>query len=142
MRPRLNHLEKNINLDSVNDKLINIILTKAFKGSPLFIIDIVKNLINSMRFIYFKGKEATITPELLDMETNNDWSEFTIPLRIEKMIGSIVDSLDIRDIILLKHASIIGNLFDLDKLNRLNIFDNVSFDEMYAMIQNLEVTFY
>ena len=137
----LNYVKTKEDLDKVHESLINIILTKAFKGSPLFIIDIAEILFNSNKYIDHKDKEAKPKPELLNMVMQNDWTEFHIPYRIEKVLGSIVDSLDVKEIILLKHASVIGNLFDIDKLFRINPFNNVPFAELYSIIQHLEVNF-
>jgi predicted ATPase len=135
----MNNLEKNFNIEKINHKLTNILLTKSFKGNPLFLIDIFENLLNSNSLIEIRGKEATLSQELREIVENNDWIDFRIPLRIEKIIGSILDNLDVKEIILLKHAAVIGNFFDIDKLNRMNPFDNILFDDLYAIIQNLEV---
>jgi predicted ATPase len=135
----LNNLDQNFNIEKIHHKLTNIILMKSFKGNPLFIIDTFENLLKSNSLIEIRGKEATLSQELKEIVENNDWIDFRIPLRIEKIVGSILDNLDIKEIILLKHAAVIGNFFDIDKLNRMNPFDNILFDDLYAIIQNLEV---
>jgi hypothetical protein len=139
----LNHLADRFpDLEFINRKLINLLLTKAFKGNPLFILDIVDNLVSSSSYLEIRGKELTLTQELREMDEFNDWTDFNIPIRIEKILGSIIDNLDVKEIILLKHASIIGNLFDISKLERINPFDNTTFDDLYAILQNLEVIFF
>ena len=130
--------------NSINPKLINMILPKAFKGNPLFILDIAgRLLIKASKLVEVVSGELRPSPELEEMEHNNDWSGFNIPIRIEKILGNIIDNLDTKEIILLKHASVIGNLFDIDKLMAVNPFNTMSFSDLYAIILNLEVfTFY
>ena len=100
--------------NSINPKLINMILPKAFKGNPLFILDIAgRLLIKASKLVEVVSGELRPSPELEEMEHNNDWSGFNIPIRIEKILGNIIDNLDTKEIILLKHASVIGNLFDI-----------------------------
>ena len=134
-----NHIEEDTKIETINFKLLNIVLTKAFKGNPLFILDIIDNMIKAGKFVIVDKGDLIATKELENMEENNEWSGFNIPIRIEKILGNIIDSLDIKDIILLKHASVIGNLFDIDKLNDINPFVSISFDDLYAIIMNLEV---
>ena len=62
-------------------------------------------------------------------------------MRIEKVLGSLIDHLNVKEIIVLKHASVIGNIFDISKLYRLNPLNNISFDEINSIIYNLEVLF-
>ena len=70
------------------------------------------------------------------IETRN-WADFTIPMRIEKLIGSIIDSLSTYEIIILKYASVIGNIFDINSLIQFNLF-NLDIDQLYKILQNLE----
>ena len=72
------------------------------------------------------------------MEQMLDWSDFTVPMRIEKIVGSLIDALNTKEIILLTYASVIGNMFDLKKLNELNPFNNVTKDELYSILLSLE----
>lgn len=137
-----NHLEEDLNVETISTKLLNMVLTKAFKGNPLFILDITENLIKSGKLVKIENGELVATRDLEQMESDNDWSGFSIPIRIEKILGNIIDSLDTKDIILLKHASVIGNLFDIDKLKDINPFLSLTFDELYAIIMNLEVSFF
>ena len=57
-----------------------------------------------------------------------DWEVINIPFIIEKVVGNIIDSLKCEDIITLKHASVIGTLFDLEKLYKLNIINSLNFE--------------
>lgn len=43
-----------------------------------------------------------------------------------------------RDVILLKNASVIGNIFDIDKLNNLSPFNNVTMTDLRVILLNLE----
>lgn len=73
------------------------------------------------------------------MHNDRDWSNFVIPMKIEKLVGFFIDDLDFKEIILLKMASTIGNLFDLDKLYKLNPFNFFTIDDMYSILQKMEV---
>lgn len=141
----IHHLEEK-EIFKIDEKLLNIILAKAFKGNPLFILDITDSLVNTMKLVQIiKVNNKNIlkpTPELEAMEEDNDWSGFTIPIRIEKILGNIIDdSLDTREIILLKHASVIGNMFDIFKLKEINPFSSLSFDDLYEILVTLDVLY-
>ena len=73
------------------------------------------------------------------MHNDRDWSNFVIPMKMEKIIGALIDDLDFRDIILLKIAATIGNIFDLDKLYKLNPFNFFTLDDMYSILVRMEV---
>ena len=85
------------------------------------------------------GQELLTTSELIDMDNDHDWISFNVPMRMEKLIGHIIDSMDCREIVLLKYAATIGNIFDIDKLLKLNPFNNLTFDDLYGILQRLEV---
>ncbi len=87
------------------------------------------------------GQELLTTSELFDMHNERDWSQFVIPMKMEKIVGFLIDELDFKDIILLKIASVIGNIFDLDKLYKLSQFNFLTIDDMYSIMQRLEVLF-
>ena len=63
-----------------------------------------------------------------------DWSKISIPFIIEKVVGNIIDTLKCEDIITLKHASVIGTIFDLDKLYKLNIINSLTYDGLKQKI--------
>ena len=63
-----------------------------------------------------------------------DWEILNIPFIIEKVVGNIIDSLKCEDIITLKHASVIGTIFDLDKLYKLNIINSLNFEGLKQKI--------
>lgn len=73
------------------------------------------------------------------MDSDQDWTNFNVPFRMEKLIGHIIDSLDVKEIVLLKYAATIGNIFDIDKLLKLNPINNLTFDDLYGTLQRLEV---
>ena len=67
-----------------------------------------------------------------------DWSKLNIPFIIEKVVGNIIDSLNCEDIIILKQASVIGTIFDLDKLNKLNIINSLTYEGLKQKINKFE----
>jgi hypothetical protein len=132
------NIKDKVNVNSINHKLIDIIIRKSFNGNPLFMIDIICNMVDSGRLTTIKQKELYPSTELEDMVEFNDWSKFTVPVRMEKIIGNMIDSLPPKEIIILKHAAVIGNIFDLNKLYDLNPFNSVTFDDLSNIIRSLE----
>ena len=66
-----------------------------------------------------------------------DWGKLNIPFIIEKIVGNIIDSLKCEDIITLKHASVIGTIFDLEKLYKLNIINSLNFEALKQKLYKL-----
>ena len=128
----------NYKIEKVEKKLINIIISKAFNGIPMFIATLVENMAFENKFAQFAGNELILTYELEIMEKTLDWSDFTLPTIIEKLVGSIIDTLSFKEIILLKIACVIGTIFDIDKLDQFNEFNNITIDELTSIIYNLE----
>ena len=141
-----NNLEGRLNIEKIDPELINIIIPKTFQGNPLFILDIIDSLIvfiilnkDSNKYVQHPGQELLTTSELIDMDNEQDWISFNVPIRMEKLIGHIIDSLECKEIILLKYAATIGNIFDLDKLSKLNPFNNCTFYDLYSILQRFEL---
>jgi class 3 adenylate cyclase len=134
----INHMAQNDKIiKTIDTELIKILISKSFKGIPLFILDIFDNLLNSKKYIQQLYTEIILTSELIDMEDHLNWTDFTVPVRIEKIIGSIIDQLSAKEIIILKCASVIGNIFDIQKLTDLNSL-NLTLSELYIIISQLE----
>lgn len=128
----------NIVVEKIERHLIYLIMTKSFNGIPLFILEVVENMANNNKFAQFAGNELISTYELEMMEKTLDWSEFPIPIIIEKIVGNLIDSLSFKEIIILKHASVIGTIFDIEKLDEFHPFNNIAFDELYQLMNILE----
>ena len=127
-----------IAISKIEKTLLDIIISKSFRGNPLFIFEITESLLNSKIFIQHLSTEILVTSELLQMKEFQDWGEFKIPILIEKIVGSIIDSLTLKEIILLKNASVIGNIFDIKRLMELNPFNDLNYDDVYDILQNME----
>lgn len=128
----------NQNIEKIEKRLLSTIISKSFKGIPLFILELIDRFLKDETYAKIKGKELISTPALNELEKTNDWSEFPIPFLYEAVISSIIDSLNPKEIIILKIASVIGVLFDLNKLNEFNPFNNVTFDELHSIILSFE----
>ena len=128
-----------IGLSKIEKTLINIIISKSFRGNALFIFEITESLLNSKKYIQYLSTEILVTSELLKMNEFQDWGEFKIPILIEKIVGSLIDSLSLKEIILLKNASVIGNIFDISSLMDLNPFSKLNFDDVFNLFQNMEI---
>ncbi len=124
-------------LFKVDPTLINILIDKSFCGIPLFIRDILEQLINS-KLIQNCVEELLITSELEDMEEERNYNDLNIPMRIEKICGKMIDSIKEREIIILKHASIIGNFFDIQTLYSIIPFNNIPLIDLYDILVSFE----
>ena len=133
-----NHFNDIMTVTKVDSNLINILLQKSFKGMPLFVIDLIDRLLDA-KLIQCIANQVQPTPELEEMNKYNDWRSFNLPISYEKLLGQIVDTQTERDIIILKYASVIGNIFDIETLNKILPFNNISFDDLYYLLEKFEV---
>ena len=67
-----------------------------------------------------------------------DYRQIKIPIVIEKVLGNIIDGLKCIEIIILKQASVIGNIFDIDILSDLMSTFSTTFDDLLDAIKNFE----
>ena len=135
----LNHGE-NRTFDSifrVDQKLIHLLLDKSFKGNPLFMYDLIDELLTK-KYIQNCVEEILTTSELDDMELEKNYNDFEIPLRIEKICGEMIDSINEHDIILIKYASVIGNLFDCNTLYNILPFKGMYLNDLYDTLKSFE----
>ena len=111
-------------LNVVDNNILDFLLTKSFNGIPFLVINLLKALINSDKFIQILSGEIIITSELKDESDIMDWNDILIPYIYEKITSNSINKiLNFREILILKYASIIGTIFDiktLDKVNPLN----------------------
>ena len=134
------HHGENRTFDSifrVDPKLIHLLLDKSFKGNPLFMYDLIDELITK-KYVQNCVEEILTTSELDDMELEKDYNDFVIPLRIEKICGEMIDSINEHDIILIKYASVIGNLFDLNTLYNILPFKGMYLNDLYDTLKSFE----
>jgi hypothetical protein len=109
------------NLESVDDKILEFILMKTFNGIPLLVLSLSDALIKSEKFIQKLSGEFIITSELIDDNILHDWSDLLLPYIYEKIDSNMINTLlNFKEILLLKYASIIGNIFDMKTLEKLN----------------------
>jgi adenylate cyclase 10 len=72
------------------------------------------------------------------MKELRDYRKIKIPFIIEKVLGNIIDALKCMEIIILKQASVIGNIFDIDILSDLLSTFSTNFDDLFEAIKNFE----
>ena len=119
---------KGININDIEKNILYIILARTFHNNPLFIIELFDSL--------FEQKQIKVNDHGVIISSSNfskscelmDWEVINIPFIIEKVVGNIIDSLKCEDIITLKHASVIGTIFDLEKLYKLNIINSLNYE--------------
>ena len=137
----------NTNFDKQNyeisEDLINFLLSKSFNGNPLLIQEILNRFVEKklIKCTYnTSNNQFNLTCEefLLEMIKFRDWSKIDIPYRIEKLMGNIIDNLNPKEIIILKCASVIGTVFDINTLYLINPFDTIMNEDLLAMIYHFE----
>ena len=127
-----------ITIDEVPIDVINAILPLSFKGNPLFIIELTQALLDQ-KFLTLKNRSCLmLTEEFKKMLKLKDYSKLKVPLIIEKVLGNIIDSLKCMEIIILKHASVIGNIFDIDILSEILSTSPANFDDLIDTLRNFE----
>ena len=125
---------KRIKINDIEKKIFYIILARSFHNNPLFIIELFDSLYDQQlikvneHHVLIASTNFSKSCELMD------WEILNIPFIIEKVVGNIIDSLKCEDIITLKHASVIGTIFDLDKLYKLNIINSLNFEGLKQKI--------
>ena len=117
---------KKIEVRSIDKNIFFTILSRSFHNNPLFIIELVDSLLEEKQIIVNDNQELIPSETFKKYIELMDWSKINIPFIIEKVVGNIIDSLKCEDIITLKHASVIGTIFDLDKLYKLNIINSLT----------------
>ena len=109
------------NLESVDDQILDFLLMKTFHGIPLLVLSLFESLIKSEKFIQTLSGEFIITSELIDDNIICDWSDILLPYVYEKIVSMSINSLlSFKEILLLKYASVIGTVFDLKTLDKMN----------------------
>ena len=127
-----------ITIDEVPIDVINAILPISFKGNPLFIIELTQALLEQ-KFLTLKNRSCLmLTEEFKKMLKLRDYSKLKIPLIIEKVLGNIIDSLKCNEIIILKYASVIGNIFDIDILSEILNTSPSNFDDLIEIMRTFE----
>jgi hypothetical protein len=109
------------NLQKVDDKILEFLLIKTFHGIPFLVLSLFESLIKSEKFIQILSGEIIITSELMDDINIFDWSDILLPYIYEKIVSMLINSsLSFKEILLLKNASIIGTVFDIKTLDKMN----------------------
>ena len=127
-----------INLDTIPDEVIKDLLPLCIKGTPLFIIELTQALINQGFISVENGHILKLTEQFKKMKKLRDYRKLKIPFIIEKVLGNIIDALKCMEIIILKQASVIGNIFDIDILSDLLSTFSTNFDDLLEAIRNFE----
>ena len=130
--------QKSLAVHSIEFELIEIILKKSYKGNPLFILDIVDSIMQENLALINDKKMLCATEALNIMNNNGDYCNFPVPIRIEKFVGSLLDSSSTKDLITLKLAAVIGNIFSTSLLHSLNEFNNLTFEDILQILYKFE----
>ena len=126
-------IKKKIGVMKIDPQVIEILSKKLQMHSPLFISEIINTLIDQQ---YLRVVDFTLTygKDFIEISDLLDWTSIKIPFIIEKVAGSIIDSLSPIEIIVLKHASVIGTIFDIETLFSIISVSNLTFEDLVQMI--------
>ena len=128
---------KGIKINDIDRKTLNNILARTFHNNPLFIIELFDSLYDQNFIEVNENYKLVSCPNFVKCCDLMDWGKLNIPFIIEKIVGNIIDSLKCEDIITLKHASVIGTIFDLEKLYKLNIINSLNFEALKQKLYKL-----
>ena len=126
-------------IESIDNKILNFLLTKTFLGIPLLVIELFDTLMKSQKFMTISNNEFKITQELIDDNDAFDWSNILLPYVYEKITSMTINSLiSFKEILILKYACTIGTIFDvqtLDKINPMNLI--IKKEDLYNIMEKL-----
>lgn len=126
---------------TIDHKLKNFLLSKTFNGNPLLLQELLNKLIDKNLIVRSPDNKYILICEnsLLKMIEYRDYSKLDLPYRIEKLMGNIIDKIkNTKEIIILKCASVIGNIFDINTLYHINPIKNIMNEDLLQMIYNFE----
>ena len=128
------------NLEKVDDQILDFLLHKSFNGIPLFVISLFKSLIKSEKFIQTLSAEFIITSELIDDNKMLDWSDILLPYEYDKICSMKINSiLNFKETLIFKYACILGTIFDLQTLDKLNpLYSIFKMKDLIKVIEKLE----
>ena len=128
------------NLEKVDDQILDFLLHKSFNGIPLFVISLFKSLIKSEKFIQTLSAEFIITSELIDDNKMLDWSDILLPYECDKICSMKINSiLNFKETLIFKYACILGTIFDLQTLDKLNpLYSIFKMKDLIKVIEKLE----
>ena len=128
------------NLEKVDDQILEFLLHKSFNGIPLLVISLFKSLIKSEKFVQTLSAEFIITSDLIDDNKMLDWSDILIPYEYEKIGSMKINSvLNFKETLIFKYACIIGTIFDLQTLDKLNpLFSIVKTKDLEKVMEKLD----
>lgn len=149
---REKNIENKVNEIFLGKELKNFLLSKTMNGNPLLVQELLNRLIDGkyINYTYInhppsgeENKRHQLIYEkkskLEDMIKFKDYSKLELPYRIEKLMGYVIDKLkSTKEIIILKCASVIGNIFDLNTLFQINPIKNTMFEDLLDMIYEFE----
>ena len=126
-------------LESIDNKILDFLMTKTFLGIPLLVIELFDSLMKSQKFMTMSKNEFKITQELIDDNDAFDWSNILLPYIYEKITSMTINSLlSFKEILILKYACTIGTIFDvqtLDKINPMNLI--IKKEDLYNIMEKL-----
>ncbi|CAD8172324.1 unnamed protein product [Paramecium pentaurelia] len=106
-------------------------------GVPLMVLNFTQNLIDQ-GYIKIGNKSATITKELINLINYEESIIIDAPCDRVAVNGPIIDKLPCLEQLILKVASIIGDIFDIQMLSRINPFKVAVNNRLQKMMDELE----
>jgi hypothetical protein len=140
----LNIMKKFLTLNSIESNLLYFVHLKS-KGNPSVIISILRTLMKN-NLIKKNLNNLIITNKANELFLINEFITVDSPQTSMKLNSPILDKLDCREILTLKTASIIGDIFNSNILRKMNPFKdqgivNEDLDKILTELENKEILY-
>lgn len=134
----LNIMKKFLNLNAIESNLLYFVHLKS-RGNPIMIMSILRTLIKN-NLIKKNLNKLIITNKANELFSINEFITVDAPQASIKLNSPILDKLDSREILALKIASVIGDIFTSNILRKINPFkgQGISNEDLEKILTELE----
>ena len=131
------HGLKNFAKDTLGYQLLKLFKDKT-EGNPLDLIYMRREMIKN-KYLQLTNQKLIINEKMQKCITLNQFITLNAPINRIAINGEILDRLDCESYLIMKAASVIGESFDLNTLQRVNPFkETISNDKTKRLLINLE----
>ena len=117
---------KGINISSISPKMLKFLVNKTFGGNQFILMRIILTIIEQNYYI-IENEILKENENFEKMLKYNDFTELILSRIIQKKIGEIIGNiLDEEEVVLLKIASLFGDLFEISQLKQVILIENTS----------------
>ncbi|CAD8086258.1 unnamed protein product [Paramecium primaurelia] len=122
--------------DKFSDPNIHQILHLKSCRQPLLLIHLVKTLLDN-KYLIKENDSVYATQQLQTLFQHEEWLQIEIPQICYQMNGPIIDSLSCINLLLLKFACVIGDIFDIQTLFKIIPFKQINQNKLLMSLKQL-----